>query len=294
MDFLPSETLVGDPPAVKSVIPNRPHLTIKPAVGGVPLDLPEMWHFRDLLFALALRDVKLRYKQTALGVVWVILQPLMMAGVLSFVFGTVAHMTTGPIPPFLFSYVGMMGWNLFSNVLTKAGGSLVGNSNLISKVFFPRLILPLSSLPSALVDFAVAVGMLSVLMIIYHVTPSWGVVLLPVWLTMLLFAATGIGLVATSLMVSYRDVQYVMPVALQILLYASPIAYSVSKVPEKYRFYFSLNPLASIFEAIRWSVFGMGTLDVTRLCYGGVASVIILLAGVYSFKQMEQKFADVI
>jgi lipopolysaccharide transport system permease protein len=246
------------------------------------------------MFALAMRDVKLRYKQTALGVIWVVLQPLLTAGILSFVFGTVAHMKSGNIPYFIFSFAGLMGWNLFSAVLTKAGGSLVGNANLISKVFFPRLLLPLSSLPSALVDFSVSVGMLGVLLVMYHLPAEWGLLMLPFWIALLLIAATGAGLVATSLMVSYRDVGYVLPVALQILFYATPIAYPISNVPERLRFWFNLNPLSEIFEAIRWSVFGTGALDWARLGYAAAGAVAMLLIGVYSFKRMEQKFADVI
>jgi len=295
MDFIQAESLVSEPPSeVSAVSRSRPHLTIKPAKGWVPMDLGELWQFRDLMFALAMRDLKLRYKQTALGVVWVVLNPLLNAGILSFVFGTVAHLKSGPIPYFIFAYVGQMAWVLFNTVLTKAGGSLVGNAHLISKVFFPRLILPLSAVPSALVDFFITAGMLVVLLAINHIVPGMGVLLLPVWILLLLVAATGIGLVATSLMVTYRDVGYVLPVALQLLFFASPIAYGVSQVPERLRFYFNLNPLSAVFEAIRWSVFGIGTLDPVRLAYAGAASVALLLIGVLSFKRMEQKFADVI
>jgi len=307
MDSSSADTLVVEPPVVTTPSSRRPSLTIRPAKGWVPLDLGELWQFRDLMFALALRDIKLRYKQTALGVVWVVLQPLMTAGILSFVFGTVAHMKSGAIPYFVFSYAGMMGWSLFSAVLTKAGGSLVGNSNLISKVFFPRLILPLSALPSAMVDFLISFAMLGVLLVIYHVPlPLGGVIgaihlpngsgmlLLPLWIFLLLLYAVGAGLVATSLMVSYRDVGYMLPVAMQILFYACPIAYPVSNVPPRLLFWYNLNPLSSIFEVITWSVFGAGSLDWLRILYAAAAGVAVLLIGVYSFKHMEKKFADVI
>jgi lipopolysaccharide transport system permease protein len=294
MDFNSADTLVIDPPTVRSDSSPRPLLTIRPAKGWVPLDLGELWHFRDLMFALALRDVKLRYKQTALGVVWVVLQPLMQAGILSFVFGTIAHMKSGPIPYFVFSFAGVMAWNLYNNVLTKAGGSLVGNANLISKIFFPRLILPLSSLPSALLDFSIAVGVLGVIMAIYHIAPNWGLLLMPIWIFLLLLFAVGVGLVATSLMVSYRDVGYVLPVALQILFYACPIAYPASKVPAHLLFWYNFNPLAPIFEALNWSVFGTGTLDWRFLSYSAAAAAAVLMGGVFAFKHMEKKFADVI
>jgi lipopolysaccharide transport system permease protein len=308
MNFEPTDTLVVEPPApVASSAPRRPFLTIKADKGWVPLDLSELWQFRDLMFALAGRDIKLRYKQTALGVVWVVLQPLMAAGIMTFVFGTIAHLDSGPVPFFVFSYAGLMFWGLFNAVLTKAGGSLVGNSNLISKVFFPRLILPLSSLPSAMLDFCIAVGMLAALMVMNHVVPSArlsvgsttlfpgsGLLLLPIWIVLLLCFAIGIGLVTTSLMVSYRDVGYMLPLALQILFYACPIVYQVSKVPTKALFWYNINPLSSIFEAITWSIFGIEALEWARLAYAAVAAVVVLLGGVYAFKRMEKKFADVI
>lgn len=294
MDSIPAEPVAIQPAVPAADLPRRPHLTIRPPRGWVPLDLVELWHFRDLLFALAVRDVKLRYKQTALGIVWVVLQPLLTAGIMAFVFGTVAHMKSGAVPYFIFSYAGQMAWQLFSSVLTKAGGSLVGNAHLISKVFFPRLILPFSSIPSALVDFTIAVAMLGVLMAMYHLHPLWNLLALPLWIGILLMYAIGIGLVATSLMVSYRDVGYVMPVALQILFYASPIAYSATAVPDRLRFWYNLNPMASIFGAIRWSVFGIGTLEIPALLFCAVSAAAVLLFGVFSFKRMEQKFADVI
>ena len=280
---------VGCEPRVR-----RPHLTIRPSRGWVGLHLPEMWQFRDLLLALAGRDVKLRYKQTALGVIWVVLQPLMAAGIFSFVFGKVAKLSSDGQPYFIFAFTGLLGWNLFSSVLTKVSGAMVGNSHLISKVFFPRLILPLSSIASALVDFVVAAGMLAVLMVIYGVLPGWGILLLPVWIGLLLMIGTGVGLFASSLMVSYRDVGYILPVALQILLYASPIAYSVSQVPENLRQWFELNPLSSLLSAIRWSVFGSGSLDWLQLAYSAGVAILALLAGLFLFKRMEKQFADVI
>ena len=273
---------------------SAPLLTIRASSGWVGVDLNELWRFRDLLFTLAGRDLRLRYKQTVLGVVWVILQPLMAAGVFSFVFGKVARMPSDGVPYFLFSYAGLMGWNLFSATLTKVSGSLVGNSHLISKVFFPRLILPLSSVPSVLVDFGVAATMMLVLMALERVTPGWGLLLLPVWTAMMLGLAMGVGLWTASLMVSYRDVGYVMPVALQILLYASPIAYAISAVPEPLRVWYRLNPLVPILEAFRWSLLGRGTLDLPALAVAGGLIAVVFGVGLFSFKRMERKFADVI
>jgi len=295
MDLNTAETLVAAPPvAASNVATRRPHLSIRPAKGWVALDLAEMWKFRDLMFALAVRDIKLRYKQTALGVIWVVLQPLMAAGILTFVFGSVAHLSSGSIPYFVFTYAGMMGWGLFNNILTKSGGSLVGNTNLISKVFFPRLLLPLSALPTSLLDFSISLVVMAGLLVSYHIMPGLGVLLLPLWIFILLLYSIGVGLVVTSLMVSYRDVAYMLPLAVQILFYACPIAYMASHVPPKALVWYNLNPLACVFEEITWSVFGVGSLEWGRVAYAAGWGVAVLLIGVIAFKQMEKKFADVI
>ena len=275
-------------------MPPTPYLTIRPKSGWVPLDLRELWQFRDLLFSLAGRDLKLRYKQTALGIVWVVFQPLIAAGIFSFVFGRVAKLPSDGVPYLLFSFAGLLGWNLFNNTVTKCSTCLVGNSQLISKVFFPRLILPLSTIPSVLVDFAVTSGMMIVLMIVYGVTPGWSMLLLPFLMILLLMLALGIGLCTAALAVSYRDVQYILPVALQILLYASPIAYAVSAVPENLRFAYFLNPLSAPLEAFRAALLGTSAPGLPELSYAIAVAVIAFLIGAYSFKHMERKFADVI
>jgi len=272
----------------------RPRMTLRASSGWVALDLVEVWRFRDLMFTLAGRDLRLRYKQTALGVAWVILQPLMAAGIFSFVFGKVAQMPSDGLPYFLFSYAGLMGWNLFSATVGKVSGSLVGNAHLISKVFFPRLVLPLSTVPSVLIDFAVAAGMMAVLMGVYGVVPGLPLLLLPAILAILLLLAMGIGLCAASLTVSYRDVAYVLPVVLQILLYASPVAYAVSAVPVDLRVWYQLNPLAGLLEAMRFSILGRGVFDWTLLGYAAGASAVCLAIGLFSFNRMERRFADII
>lgn len=272
----------------------RPHLTIRPSKGWVALNGRELWEFRDLLLTLGSRDLKLRYKQTVLGVIWVVLQPLMAAGVFSFVFGQVAKLPSDGLPYFLFSYAGLLGWNLFNNTVTKAGASLTGNAQLISKVYFPRLILPLSAVPSVLVDFAAAAVMMAVAMAVYAVVPPVAVLLLPFWALTLILSALGLGLVVTSLSVSYRDVQYILPVFMQILLYASPVAYSVSAVPGHLRWVYDLNPLSAPLEAFRASLLGTPMPGTASLTYSGVVSVLLFAVGAYAFKRMERKFADVI
>jgi len=262
------------------------------------LHLGEVWRFRELLLTLAGRDVKIRYKQTALGVIWVILQPLLAAGIFSFVFGKVAKLSSGEVPYFIFSYCGLLAWNAFSNTLSKSSASLIGNSQLISKIYFPRLILPLSTIPSTLIDFAVALAMLAVIMPSSGVHPGWGIVLMPVWLALILLLSTGLGLITSALTVSYRDVQYILPVLLQLMLYASPVAYEVTKLnltPRQSTFYF-LNPLSSLLEAFRWSLLGPrgGTLMWSNLWYSAAVSVSVFVVGLVGFSRMERRFADVI
>jgi lipopolysaccharide transport system permease protein len=272
----------------------EPFIKIRPSTGWAALNLREIWKFRDLLLSLASRDLKLRYKQTALGVIWVVVQPLMAAGIFSFVFGKVAQLPSDGVPYLLFSFAGLLGWNLFSNTVTKCNGCLVGNSQLISKVFFPRLILPLSTVPSVLVDFAVAAAMMTVLMFINGVVPGWGILLLPVLMGMLLMLALGIGLCTAALSVSYRDVQYIVPVFMQILLYASPIAYAVSAVPAHLRSVYLLNPLSAPLEAFRASLLHTSWPSASSLAGAAAVSGLVFLSGLYSFKRMERKFADVI
>ena len=272
----------------------KPFLIIRPKKGWIPLDLREILQFRDLLFALAGRDLRLRYKQTALGILWVVLQPLMAAGIFSLVFGSVAKLPSGGLPYFVFSFAGLLGWNLFNTILTRTAGSLVGNAHLVSKVFFPRLILPLSSLGSSLVDFAVAAGMMAILLVANGIVPGWPAVLLPVWIIMLMAIALGAGLVASALAVSYRDVQYILPVFTQMLLYASPVAYSVSAVPEHLRWLYLANPLTPPLEAIRASLLGSQFPSVASLVLSAAATACLLLAGLFAFKRMEKRFADVI
>jgi len=250
--------------------------------------------YRDLLFTLAVRDVKLRYRQTALGAIWVILQPLVGAGIFSFVFGTVANLPSDGIPYIVFSYVGMLCWNLFSNTLTKASASLVGNSHLVSKVYFPRLILPLSAVPGVLLDFCVAMIMYIVMMVIFGVGITANVLALPLVLLMAIMMALGLGTYFSSLMVTYRDVQYVIPVLIQFLLFASPVAFSISAIPERFQPIVAVNPAVGMIEAFRWCMLGTPVTNVGSVIYSAVFAVIIFFVGALTFQKMERRFADVI
>lgn len=273
---------------------NEPLIRIRPAKGWKPLDIRQLWKFRELLFTLGSRDITLRYRQTALGVFWVVAQPLMAAGIFTFVFGRVARLPSDGTPYFLFAYAGLLGWNAFSSTLTKVSASLVGNSNLISKIYFPRLILPLSTLYSMMVDFVVSLAMMLVLMALYHVPFGPRLLLLPGWLLLMEMGAVGVGLYVSALMVRYRDVQYILPVAVQMLLYASPVAYGVSAVPGRLLAFYHLNPVSAVLEGFRWSLLNVGTLSAGPLIYSVAVSAACLAAGAYAFKRMERIFSDVI
>jgi lipopolysaccharide transport system permease protein len=252
-----------------------------------------MWRFRDVLRALALRDLKLRYRQTALGVAWVLLQPLIASGIFAFVFGRVAGLSSSGVPYFLFAYAGLLGWNAFSETVTKGTSSLVGNQAMISKIYFPRLLLPLSTGAAAIVNFAVSAIVLVLLILGYGEPLRAQLLLIPLWLAGVLLLAAGLGLVAASTNVVYRDVGHAMPVIVQLLLYASPVAYALDAVPEDLRRYLAVNPLTGLFEALRWSAFGTD-LRWSYLSWSFICAFGALTCGALVFRRMERRFADVI
>ena len=261
------------------------------------IDLPswwELWEAREVLYRFGQRDVLLRYRQTAVGVAWVVLQPLLAAGIFSLVFGTVANLPSEGVPYFLFSYMGMLAWTLFSSLLTRSSGSLVANQALVSKVFFPRALVPLSTSLSALLDFAVAVVLGAILLVVYGVNPGWAMLLLPAWVVLYLCLGLGLGLAASALMVKYRDVAYVLPWVVQVLLYASPVAYAVQAVPAHVRGWFAVNPLSWLLEGFRWSMLGTAAPPVWQLVAAPFVCVAVLLAGGLVFQRHERTFADLI
>jgi lipopolysaccharide transport system permease protein len=271
-----------------------PLVVIHPPSRFTPIQLRPLWEFRELLVQFTKRDLKLRYKQTALGVVWVVLQPLLAAGILSFVFGRIAQLPSDGVPYFIFAYAGMVVWTAFSTTLTKSSSSLVSNAPLVSKVFFPRLILPLSAAGATLVDTVVATGTLAVLMAVEGLVPGPAFLFAPLWIGVALMLASGIGLLTSALMVVYRDVQYVLPVVVQLLMYATPVAYSLNAVPEESRWIVALNPLTGVLNGFRWSVLGAPPPGLGIALWAAVASCLAVAAGGYVFNMMERAFADVI
>src|SRR3954447_15143131 len=284
------------PPPAPSAAPARPaprpHLRIKPASGWSLLNFREIVAFRDLLWTMAGRDLKLRYRQTALGAIWVVLQPLMNAAILAFIFGRVAKLQSS----FLTCFAAMLCWQMFSQVLSKSAASMIGNSQLVSKVYFPRLILPLSTALSTLIDTAVSFVVMLVLLALYGRAPGAAMLLVPVWIGLTLLLALGVGFLSSALTVQYRDVNYILPVLLQVLMLASPVGYSVDALanasPLAKQLYM-LNPLASLLEAFRWSLVGEGHMQWGYVAYSAAVSIAVFFAGAFTFRRMERRFADV-
>lgn len=276
---------------------SSPHKIYQPSGGlGLP-DLVEVWRFRDMLIALAERDVKLRYRQTLIGVAWVVLQPMFNGAIFAFVFGMIAHLPSDGVPYFLFAYAGQLGWTAFNATLSRVSNSLLGNAMLVTRTNFPRIILPLSATSSVAIDFLVALAVLLVLMTMRGLTPWIGLVLLPVWAVLIIALAFGIGLFAAALSVRFRDVQNFVPVATSILQYASPVAYSLSaldQLPATFRRFYMLNPLVGPLEAIRWSLFGTNPFPWGAVAYSTGVTLVVLVAGAIIFRKMERTFADVI
>ncbi len=258
------------------------------------IDFYSLWLFRDLLLALAWRDIRLRYSQTALGIGWVLLQPLLGSFIFTLVFSLIAKVPSGGVPYFFITYAGLVSWNLFSNNITRISQSLIANSSLISKVYFPRMILPLGVIPSALLDFALGIFLLSVLAPLWGLPVGWGLLLVPLCVFIICAVALGIGIAAASLAVTYRDVAHMVPLLVQLLLYGSPVGYAVSAVPEQYRAWYMLNPLAAPIDYIRWAFTGVGGGNPHDLIYSTVVAICILLVGLTIFRSAERKFADVI
>jgi len=236
----------------------------------------------------------LRYRQTAVGVAWVVLQPLAAAGIFSVVFGQVAGLPSGGIPYFVFSFAGMMAWNVFNGVISRSSTSLVSNQALVSKVFFPRLLVPLSSAISVVLDFAVAFALFLVLLVVFGVQPHWSIFFPPIWLILTLLLASGVGVAASAVTVKYRDVSYILPWVLQILLYATPIAYTLDTVPHRLLWAFEINPLTWLMQTVRWSALGQPVPPVWQLVALPIVSIAVFFGGVLIFQRQERAFADFI
>lgn len=271
-----------------------PVTIIEPTRGWLSLNLQEIWAYHELVYFLIWRDMKVRYKQTAIGVIWVILQPLLTMVVFTLVFNRIANISSDGLPYPIFAYAALLPWNLFAGALNRSGNSLVGQSNLITKVYFPRLIVPLSATVSGVVDFAIAFIILIAMMVWYGVAPNWGVLALPLFILLALAAGFSVGLWLSALNVRYRDVGYALPFLVQLWLFASPVAYPTSVVPEKWQFLYSLNPMAGVIEGFRWALLGKAQPDFGVIAVSAAAVIAVLFGGLVYFKRTERTFADVV
>lgn len=269
-------------------------VVIRARKNWLDLDLHLLWKFRDLLFAFAWRDIRLRYRQTFLGVAWVVLQPLLGAAIFSVVFGLIAKMPSGGTPYLVISYSGLLGWTLFSTGLVRSSNAFVANADLIRKVFFPRLLLPLGVIPSLFVDLACGAALMFVINAVFGIAPTWRLLLFPAGVVLLTGTALGLGMIAGSLAVRYRDIQYVLPLLLQLLMYASPVGYSEAAVPRLIEPFYDLNPLVAPIELIRTALTGVGRVHVEGLLYSFGCTLACLAVGLAVFRATERKFADVI
>jgi lipopolysaccharide transport system permease protein len=270
------------------------HLRIEPSRGFVPIKFGEIWEYRELLYFLVWRDLKVRYKQTALGILWAIIQPLMTMVVFSIFFGRLAKLSSDDVPYPIFSFAALVPWTLFSNGLTQATNSIVSSSNLIKKVYFPRLIIPMATVLAGVVDFLLAFGVLIILMMIYGIYPTVNVLWLPVFVLITVISSLAVSLWLSALNVKYRDVKYIIPFITQILLFATPIAYSSRLLGEPWRTLYSLNPMVGVVEGFRWALLGTATQPGLMAAVSAAASMILLISGAFYFRRMEKTFADII
>ncbi len=269
-----------------------PESDFGPPKGWFDLRLKEIWRYRDLLYFLIWRDIKVRYKQTLLGAAWAIIQPLTTMVLFSVIFGRLARLPTDGIPYPIFSYAALLPWQLFSRALSDASGSLISGQSMITKVYFPRILLPLASVLSGLVDFGFAFLILIGMMVFYKIDASWAILTAPLWIFMALATAAAVGLWLAALNVLYRDVKYITPFLLNFWLYATPVAYSSSLIPKAWRSLYGLNPLAGVVEGFRWALLGQ-SINVGSLIYVSATVVfLLLLAGLIYFQRMELTLAD--
>jgi lipopolysaccharide transport system permease protein len=258
------------------------------------IDFRELWDYRELLFFLALRDVKVRYKQTVFGIAWALIQPFFTMLVFSLFFGRLAKIPSDGVPYPIFSYAALVPWTFFANAVSHASDSLVGSANLISKVYFPRIIIPLAVLLSGLVDFFVAFSLLFGMMLYFHVFPTLQVIWLPGLLLLAIVTAFGAGLWLSALNVQFRDVRYSLPFLIQLWMFVTPVAYPSSLLPEPWRTLYGINPMAGVVEGFRWALLGTATAPGPIIAFSAAFAVIFGITGIYYFHRMERTFADII
>lgn len=274
-------------------LPEKPLVVIEPRKAWGSINLSDLWAYRDLFYFLIWRDLKVRYKQTVLGVVWVVIQPLVATLIFTIFLGVLARVPTDGAPYALLVYTGLLPWSFFSAALAGSSNSLVGNTHLITKVYFPRMIIPGAAIGARLLDFGIALIILAPLMFYYGVVPTKNLLALPLLIALITMFSWGVGMWSSALNVKYRDVGVILPVFTQLWMFVSPVAYPASLVPEKWRWLYYLNPMAGIVEGFRTAILG-GSFKLVPLAYATVATVMIFVYSAYAFRRMERSFADII
>ena len=269
-------------------------LIIKPSHGWAALNLRDLWLYRELIFFMTWRDLKVRYKQTLLGASWAILQPFLTMIVFSIFFGNLAKVPSDGVPYPIFSYTALIPWTLFSKALQDASRSLVANSHMITNIYFPRMILPLSSVMAGVVDFLIAFIVLLGMMVFYNIFPTVNVWVLPIFLLLALVTAVGVGLWLSALNVLFRDINYILPFLTQFWMYLTPIAYPSSMVPSKWQAIYALNPMTGVVEGFRWALLGTGQPPGIMTLISSIVAVVLLISGMFYFRRMERLFADMV
>jgi len=270
-----------------------PTLVIRPPKKWVPVDLKELWAYRELVSAFTMRDIKLRYKQTGLGIAWAVLQPILTMIIFTVIFGNLAKIPSEGVPYPVFVLAALLPWTLFAEGLNRSTTSMITNASIMTKVYFPRLIMPLSSIISPLIDFGVSFIILIALMAYFGFMPTVTVIFLPLFLLLALATSLGVGLWLSALNVRYRDFQYTIPFLIQIWMFASPVVYASSLVPENLRVWYGLNPMAGVIEGFRWTLLGTGAPGAMVLVSAGMVAL-LLASGMFYFRRMEQYYADIV
>lgn len=269
-------------------------LRIRPPTAAIELDLPELWRYRELLLFLVWRDLKVRYKQTVLGVAWAIIPPVCRVALFTVIFGNFAKLPSDGVPYALFAYAALLPWSLLASAVNRSGASLVQSAGLISKVYFPRLVVPCSAVLGAILDYLISLLLMFVLMAYYGVAPTWHLLTLPIWTLLVLVLGLGIGLGLSAANVRYRDVTFLMGFLLEIWMYASPVVYSASIVPQQHRWLYSLNPMAGTIEGFRWAFLGTQPTPGIAILPAFLVTIGVFVAGAVYFTRVERSFADII
>ncbi len=283
-----------DSPMMAAARAEPPVTDIVPSKGLFDLDLGAVWRYRELLLVLVMRDIRVLYKQAALGASWAVIQPLFAVAIFTVVFGYFAHMPSDGIPYPIFAFAAVLPWTYFAEATRRASTGLVDDAELVRKVYFPRLIMPVAKVLGPLVDFCIAFGILLIMMVIFNVPPTWKLLAVPPLIGVATLLAFTIGLWLGPIKVRFRDIKHTLPFMIQIWMYASPIVYPLSMIPDQFKLLYSLNPMVGVIEGFRWAVFDRGNPDFLVTAFSATVIIVLLLGGLVFFKRMERSFADLI